>query len=302
MKKVKCNFIAKIFILAVVLIATLSACSLEDFIVDFSDENSVNGTIDSQGVTVHFLDVGQGDAIFVELPEYKSMLIDAGVNGNGDFIKSYINSRGYNKIDYLVATHPHSDHIGSMNYIVSNMDIGQIYMPNVAAATKTYERLLETIQKKELKIKSARAGMKIIDSDDLSVSIIAPTEIDEDNFNNCSVVIKITYLKDSYLFTGDAEKEELNSVSADMSADVLKVGHHGSSSSSSDAFLQAVSPKYAVISCGEDNSYGHPHKETISRLNDMGIDYYRTDINGTVTISCNGNDVFDIECENELDN
>lgn len=297
MKKVKCNFIAKIFILAVVLIATLSACSLENFIVDFSDENSVNGTIDSQGVTVHFLDVGQGDAIFVELPEYKSMLIDAGVNGNGDFIKSYINSRGYNKIDYLVATHPHSDHIGSMNYIVSNMDIGQIYMPNVAAATKTYERLLETIQKKELKIKSARAGMKIIDIDDLSVSIIAPTEIDEDNFNNCSVVIKITYLKDSYLFTGDAEKEELNSVSADMSADVLKVGHHGSRTSTTEKILKKVNPQYAVISCGTDNDYGHPHKETVKLLSSFDIECYRTDIDGTITITSDGKQNYYVSTE-----
>lgn len=275
-------------LLAVVLMTALSACSLEDLIDSYSDSSDVIGNTSSESITVHCLDVGQGDAIFVELPNYRCMLIDAGVSGKGDFIKSYITARGYNKLDYLVATHPHADHIGSMDYIVNNMAIGQIYMPNAVTTTKTYERLLEAVQSKGLKIKTAKAGMKIIDDGDLSVDIIAPDKIDEDNLNNCSVIVKITYLSDSYLFTGDAEKEELSSVTADMSADVLKVGHHGSRTSATEEFLEAVNPRYALISCGADNDYGHPHKETVKLLKEFDIKYYRTDIQGTITITSDG--------------
>lgn len=288
MKKSKFKIISVLVLFAVVFITALSACSLEDLIDNYSGDIGEIEKTSSQSISVHCLDVGQGDAIFVELPDYKCMLIDAGVSGKGDYIKSYITARGYDKVDYLVATHPHADHIGSMDYIVNNMDIGQIYMPNVATTTKTYERLLEAVRDKGLKIKSAKAGMKIIDDDNLCVCIIAPAKIDEDNLNNCSVIIKITYLKDSYLLTGDAEKEELSAVTADMSADVLKVGHHGSRTSSTEEFFEEVNPKYALISCGTDNDYGHPHKETVKLLKQFNVEYYRTYIQGTITITSDG--------------
>ena len=287
MKKSKLNIIVKQLILIVVLLTTLSACSADFFLENYSDNTAVSSEGNSD-VSVHFLDIGQGDSIFVELPNGECMLIDAGVANKGEFIKSYISESGYNKIDYLVATHPHADHIGSMAYIVSNMDIGQVYMPNVSTTTKTYEKLLESIQQKGLKIKSAKAGMNIVEESDLRVDILAPVKIDEDELNNCSIIIKITYGYDSYLFIGDAEKEELDTVSSDMSADVLKVGHHGSRTSTTEKFLEQVNPKYAVISCGEDNDYGHPHKETIDLLKMLDVEYYRTDIEGTITITSDG--------------
>lgn len=287
MKKSKLNIIVKQLILIVVLLTTLSACSADFFLENYSDNTAVSSEGNSD-VSVHFLDIGQGDSIFVELPNGECMLIDAGVANKGEFIESYISESGYNKIDYLVATHPHADHIGSMAYIVSNMDIGQVYMPNVSTTTKTYEKLLEAIQQKGLKIKSAKAGMNIVEESDLRVDILAPVKIDEDELNNCSIIIKITYGYDSYLFIGDAEKEELDTVSSDMSADVLKVGHHGSRTSTTEKFLEQVNPKYAVISCGEDNDYGHPHKETIDLLEMLDVEYYRTDIQGTITITSDG--------------
>lgn len=257
-------------------------------------------------LVVHFLDVGQGDSAFVELPDGQCMLIDASVSSYGDKIVETIEGYGYTEIDYLVATHPHADHIGGMTNVVEGFEIGEVYMPKATSTSKTFEGLLTAISDKGLQIHTAKTGVTIYSDDETEIEILAPNSESYEETNNYSAVIKVTCGKNSFLFTGDAEElsenEMLDKCYDKLCADVLKVGHHGSSSSTSDAFLQAVSPKYAVISCGEDNSYGHPHKETISRLNDMGIDYYRTDMNGTVTISCNGNDVFDIECENELDN
>lgn len=283
-------------LLFAVCITTLCSCSAENLLDYYLNENNVD-SVYSDNISAHFIDVGQGDSIFIELPNSECMLIDAGIANKGEYIEDYIRSTGYDTIDYLIATHPHADHIGSMDYIVSNMDIGSIYMPKVSTTTKTYEHLLEALQEKGLKIKSAKAGMSIIDENDLSADIIAPIEIDEDELNNCSIIIKIRYENDSYLFVGDAEKEELSSVTADMSADVLKVGHHGSRTSTTEEFLEEVNPKYAVISCGVDNDYGHPHEEALNLLNKFNVDYYRTDINGTVTVTSNGSRNYNITTE-----
>lgn len=296
MKKSKLTLYIKLIILFLVCITTLCACSAENFWNYYLNENNLD-SVYTDSISAHYLDIGQGDSIFVELPNSECMLIDAGIGNKGEYIEDYIKNTGYNRIDYLIATHPHADHIGSMDYIISNMDIGSIYMPNVIATTKTYERLLESVQEKGLKIRSAKAGMSIIDGNDLSVDILGPVEIDEDELNNCSIIVKITYESDSYLFVGDAEKGELRTVEADMSADVLKVGHHGSRTSTTEEFLEDVSPRYAVISCGTDNDYGHPHKETINLLEDFNIEYYRTDLQGTVTVTSDGSQNYSIMTE-----
>ncbi len=257
-------------------------------------------------LVVHFLDVGQGDSEFIELPNGQCMLIDASVSSYGDKIVETIEGYGYTEIDYLVATHPHADHIGGMRDVVESFEIGEIYMPKATSTSKTFEGLLTAISDKGLQIYTAAAGKEIYSDSEIKIEILAPNSESYDDTNNYSAVVRVSYGKNAFLLTGDAEElsenEMLDYGYNELSADVLKVGHHGSNTSSSDAFLQAVHPTYAVISCGADNSYGHPHDETIDKLNDLGIDYYRTDINGTVTIICNGNDVFDIECENELDN
>lgn len=239
-------------------------------------------------LAVHFLDIGQGDSIFIELPNSQTMLVDAGENYYGEGIINYIYDCGYEKLDYLVATHPHSDHIGSMSYIVRHMDIDAVYMPKVSTTTKTYENLLDSISNKGLKIKTAIAGTKILDIDELEIVILAPVEIYEDDLNNCSVILKITYKDRSFLLTGDAEKKEFEDVYLDMSADVLKVAHHGSSTSTTEEILEKIKPEIAVISLGEDNEYGHPHTSTLKLLNNIDCDIYRTDEDKTVKISTDG--------------
>lgn len=271
------------------------------------DKPVSNKTVINDGtLAVHYLDVGQGDSEFIELPNGQCMLIDASVSSYGEKIVETIEGYGYSEIDYLVATHPHADHIGGMSDIIESFEIGEIYMPRAVSSSKTYENLLTAISDKGLEINTARADKTIYSDSEMQIDILAPVSESYEETNNYSAVVKLTYGSNSFLFTGDAEElaenEMLDYCYDKLSADVLKVGHHGSSSSTSDEFLQAVSPQYAVISCGEGNSYGHPHSETISRLNNMGIEYYRTDINGTVTISCDGGGTFDIECENELDN
>lgn len=274
-------------LLSAVMLLAMCSCSIEnlldyDLIIDGYDDNF------SPDMAVHFLDVGQGDSIFIELPNDETMLIDAGENYNGEGILNYIEDSGYSKIDYLVATHPHADHIGSMGYIVRNFDIGSVYMPKVSANTKTYENLLESISNKGLKVKTGKSGVNIVQTDDFSADIIAPIKVDESDLNNNSIIIKLVYGDASFLFTGDAEKEELSRVNADLSADVLKVGHHGSRTSTTGDFLSRVSPQIAVISCGKDNDYGHPHDSTLELLEDFDCEVYRTDKDKTVIIETDG--------------
>ena len=239
-------------------------------------------------LTVHFLDIGQGDSIFIELPNNETMLIDAGEDYYGQGIIDYIEGTGHTRIDYLIGTHPHSDHIGSMGYIVRNFEIGDIYMPKISANTKMYESLLKSIKSRKLKIKNGKAGVNILQEENLSADIIAPVKLDEENLNNCSIVMKLTYGNTSFLFTGDAEKEELAAIKADMRADVLKVGHHGSRTSTTQELLQKIRPRYAVISCGKNNDYGHPHKEVLQYLKKAGCTVYRTDRDKTVTVTSDG--------------
>ena len=290
--KIKANskLILKLTALFAVICLALCSCSI-NINVNGSDSESKTTVSEIGTLSVHYLDVGQGDSIFIELPNKKCMLIDAGENMYGKSITEYINNLGYTNIDYLVATHPHADHIGSMAYVVKHNDIGEIYMPKVTTTTKTYENLLTAIADKGLKVKSAKAGMNIIDDNDFSINILAPVKIDEDNLNNCSVILKITYKNDSFLFLGDAEKKELETVTADMSAEVLKVGHHGSRTSTTKALLEKVNPRYAVISLGKDNSYGHPHKSTLKLLDEFNVETYRTDENGTIVVSTEGSGV-----------
>lgn len=284
-RKIKANTCA---ILALVLsVFLLCSCS---FNVGFNSESAVDDS-EKGTLNVHFLDVGQGDSIFIELPDKKTMLIDAGENYHGEGIKEYIGYCGYSKIDYLVATHPHADHIGSMSYIVRNMDVGAVYMPKVAANTKTFENLLESISDKGLKVTSAKAGLTIADESDYKIDVVAPVTVDESNLNNSSAVIKLSYKNNSFLFTGDAEKEELETITDDISADVLKVGHHGSKTSTTEEFLKSVNPAYAVISVGEGNEYGHPHSSTLKLLGEFNCKVFRTDADKTIVLTSDGDKI-----------
>ena len=237
---------------------------------------------------VHFLDVGQGDSIFIELPNGKTMLVDAGENYHGQGIIDYVQTIGYHKLDYVVATHPHEDHIGSMPYIVRNFEIGSIYMPDVTANTATFESLLKAIKAKGLRVKNGRTGVHIIKDGELTADIIAPDKPDESNLNNSSIVLLLTFGNVSYLLTGDAETKELNAIRADMHATVLKAGHHGSKTSTTQTLLKKISPSVTVISCGKNNDYGHPHAEVLKMLKSANSSVYRTDRDQTVIVTTDG--------------
>ena len=254
-------------------------------------ENAKLNAVLDENLKVHFIDVGQGDCEFIELPNDETMLIDAGNQGNGNEIVSYISALGYDKLDYVIATHPHADHIGGMATVLNAFEIGKMYMPKKEHTSQTFENMLDTIEEKGIALHTAKSGVNIISTDNLSVDLLAPIGNSYSDLNNYSAVCKITYGNDSFLFMGDAEdivENELLSGNASLNADVLKVGHHGSSYSSTNAFVKAVSPQYAVISCGAGNQYRHPHFETLATLSDFNTNVYRTDESGTIIITSDG--------------
>lgn len=258
------------------------------FLCSCSDKPAVNSSSVPTEISVTVLDVGQGDSIFVELPDEECMLIDAGESEYGKTVTDYINTSGYDKIDYLVATHPHADHIGGMREVVNSFDVGEIYMPKVAANTKTYENLLKAIDKKGLKINTAKAGLNILSEDNLEIDIIAPNSSGYEDINNYSAVVKITYGDVKFLFMGDAETESENEITADVSADFVKIGHHGSRSSSSEKFVKRVGAKYAAVSVAEENDYNHPVEEIIKRWFDSGAKVLMTKDVGNIVAQSDG--------------
>lgn len=248
---------------------------------------------ETEKLSVHFIDVGQGDCIFAQMPGGKTMLIDAGSKGDGENIVDYITSIGVKKIDYVIGTHPHEDHIGGLANVILNFEIGEIYMPRAYANTRVFEDLLAEIDTRGYKISTAAAGESLFGYESVKAEFFAPkAESEYGDLNNYSAVIKLTFDDISFLFTGDAEdisEEEMLSGSKKMKTDVLKVGHHGSESSTCVEFLEAVSPEYAVISCGIDNKYGHPSEETLEKLESVQL--YRTDLDGTIIFITDGKNI-----------
>jgi len=248
--------------------------------------------IDMQAVAsgvlrVHYLDVGQADSAFIELPDGKTMLIDAGNKGDGSSVVSYIKNLGYSTIDYLVATHPHEDHIGGMATVINSFNIGQIYMPKVASTTQAFEGLLTTIQDKGYSINTAQAGVQIAPG----INILSPGVGSDygDELNDWSAVISIVYGSKTFLFMGDAGTDPESSFTID--ADVVKISHHGSRTAYSSSLYNKLSPAIAIIDVGADNSYGLPDEEVIQGLAAVGATIYRTDTNGTIVVESDGSTI-----------
>lgn len=250
-------------------------------------------------VRVHFIDVGQGDCILIE-GGGEAVLIDAGENDKGDEVLGYLDSIGVDKIDLAAGTHPHSDHTGGMDTVLEGMPVGRLMLSDVpdsiVPTTRTYLDLLDAAE---------RAGTEMFygyPGDQAAVcggvlSVLGPVE-DYEDLNNESLVIRFDYGESSFLFTGDQEadaEEDLLASGADVDADILKAGHHGSSTSSSAAFLAAVSPEAAVIECGEGNEYGHPHLEVLERLEAASVNVYRTDLDGSVVVTTSGDGQYQFE-------
>ena len=257
-------------------------------------ENSVT---ESSNVEVHFIDVGQAECILIKAPQ-KTVLIDAGNIGCEKEIENYLRSNGVYVIDIFIATHPHSDHIGSAAEIVKSFPIGETIIPKVPEeylpTTSLFENLLRALSEKKCSVSYSKAGTVFELGGGATLKILGPDGYSGDNLNNYSIVSKLSFGETSFLFTGDAEKEiesALISSGEDLSCTVLNAGHHGSSTSNSALFLKAATPKYAAISCGYNNDYGHPHRETIASFKDFGIEYYRTDYDGNIVFRSDGKEI-----------
>lgn len=246
----------------------------------------------SNNLKIHYIDVGQGDCTIIEQNGHY-MLIDAGTNECEDNLISYIDSLNITKFDYIIATHAHEDHIGSMDVIINKYDVDKILFSKHKTTTKTFENFVTAVKTKELKLYAPSVNEEFVFQNSKFI-VLAPNSSNYNSINNYSIVVKVIYDKTSYLFTGDAEslsEEEMLNSNLDLSADVLKVGHHGSKTSTSQRFLNAVNPKYGVISVGKDNDYGHPKQDTMDRLKNNNIAVYRTDELGTITITSDGKNI-----------
>lgn len=244
----------------------------------------------SGDLAVHFIDVGQGDSILIEFRD-KTMLIDAGERGMGERVIAYLEERNVERLDVVVATHAHSDHIGGLADVISAYPVGQFVDAAQPHPTATYENLLVLVEELGIPYTAAERGQAIALDPDLEILILNPTPQPLGDINEDSVVLKMTYGDISYLFTGDAgtpAEESMIEAGLDLDADVLKVGHHASRYASSAEFLSAASPAISVIPVGEGNDYGHPHEEAVERLEATGSRIYRTDLDGTVIVATDG--------------
>lgn len=263
--------------------------------VKWNQETNTASINDKGTLKVHYIDVGQGDSIFIQLPNKETMLIDGGTKSNGDTVLNYLKEEKVEKIDYLVGTHPHEDHIGGLIEVINQYDIGKIYMPDIVHTTKTFENLLLAISNKGYKMNKAIAGDMILNEEALSLKILAPEkDYQSSNLNNYSVVIKLDYKGNGFIFTGDAEKaseDTMLNMAYDLKADVLKAGHHGSNTSTTDGFLDKVNPKYVVISAGTNNRYNHPDQDILDKLKARNIQVFRTDLDGTIVAESDGRNI-----------
>ncbi len=241
-------------------------------------------------LAVHFIDVGQGDAIFIQTPTHH-VLIDGG--DRGDTVPEYLLSRGIDLIHIMIGTHPHADHIGGLINVMQQMEVLEVIDPGVVHTTRTFEEYLTLIDEKDIRFTIGRAGMTRDIGEGIRMDILHPENPSHTHLNDASVVVRITYGSVSFLFSGDAEvhsEMEMLRRSQTLASTVLKVGHHGSRTSTSPLFLAAVDPEVAVIMTGTGNRYGHPHEETMSSLSRMNIEIYRTDLHGNIVISTDGAD------------
>ena len=252
------------------------------------DTSKPEGTLE-----VHYIDVGQGDATLIKCGSH-AMLIDGGNNNKGTTVQLYLKKQGVESLDYVIGTHPDADHIGGLDVIVYKYNCDTVIMPDYEKDTKTYQELVDVIHDKNMKITYPVVGEQYALGEAKFTIIASNSNSYGGNANDYSVAILLEYGKNRFLFTGDAEETseaEMLTNGIDISADVYKVAHHGSRSASTQEFLNAVHPKYAVISCGEGNSYGHPHAEVLNRLRSMGVEVFRTDEQGSIIASSDGENI-----------
>ena len=266
----------KLLIFSIIIIALLTGCGKNK---DFC---------------IHVIDVGQADSILITTPSNKNMLIDGGDEDSAKIIKSYLKNKKIKSLDVVIATHPDSDHIGSLDYIIDNFDVEKIYMPNQTTDSECYINLIDSCNKKNLKVNYLSKDDSFNLDYSTNIYVLSPSYI-TDNNNSNSIVLNISYKNNNFLFAGDCEESnEMDMINSyDLECiDFLKVSHHGSYTASSLAFLEESTPDIAVISCGYKNSYGHPHKSTLDNLESIDAKIFRTDQNGSMQFYSDGEKIY----------
>jgi competence protein ComEC len=242
-----------------------------------------------KNMSVHFIDVGQGDSIYIKAPNGEDIIIDGG-NKDGSDVVTYLKKQKVDDIEIMIATHPDADHIGGLDEVLAAYKVEQIYAPKVSHTTEAYKDFLNAVKKEKVKIQTAKSGVEL-KIKDVTAKFVAPVKEYGKDLNNWSAVLHVTYGKNTFLFTGDAEekseKDMINSKQK-IKAEVLKVGHHGAKETTTDSFLKTVQPKYAVISVGAKNSYKHPTNEVLNRLKKVKATVYRTDKHGSIVFTSDG--------------
>lgn len=270
------------------------------FIATIAGPLSISGctaTQPSQQLSLHFIDVGQGDSQLIITPQGNTILIDAGDSLQGERVAAYLVRHGVNRIDHLIITHPHGDHAGGILTILEQFHVSQVYLPPVIHTTQLYERILSHLDVHNIPTTLIRETSSILEEESLEVKLLSTGQDFGQNLNNWSLLTYITYFSQQFLFMGDAEIEAEEALMSyfhpsQLTATVLKAGHHGSNTSTSQQFLDIVSPDIVLISCGEDNPYSHPHPELMKRLEEHGAWIYRTDHQGSVVLHSDGIKVF----------
>ncbi|PZM61865.1 ComEC/Rec2 family competence protein [Paenibacillus dendritiformis] len=280
-----------LYILCLILVLLLAACAPASLPTDSQTtppQQAAAGTLQ-----VYYLDVGQGDSTLIKTPKGQHILIDGGDNHKGQDVVEYLESLGITQLDVVIATHPDADHIGGLDTVIDAIPVKSVYAPKVSHTTNTYRDFLMAVKNRGLKIKTAKAGLDI-PLEGVTAEFVAPVAEYGKDLNAWSAVLHLTYGDTSFLFTGDAEKRsetDMLKQSEQLRADVLKVGHHGSDTSSSQEFLDAVQPTYAIISAGADNKYGHPKKAVVNRLKKARVEIFRTDRQGTIIAISDGTNI-----------
>jgi competence protein ComEC len=287
LKKNKNNKILSAIITVIFIVGSIYA-ALNGISLDESNNNTaVIGEL-----KVSFIDVGQADSILLQQGD-KFMLVDAGNNGDAELVRDYLTSQGVKELQYFIGTHKDEDHIGGADGVIDSFTVGKVYFPKQTATTKTYKDFVAAVKNKGLSLTVPKIGEQF-ELGEASVTVLAPNSSEYEDSNDYSIVVKVTFGSTSFLLTGDAEaasEKELAASGRDLSSTVLKVGHHGSLTSTSQAFLDKVNPTYAVISAGAENKYGHPAQETMDKLKTKGIKVFRTDEQKTIVATSNGKEI-----------
>lgn len=245
-------------------------------------------------LSIHMIDVGQGDSILVQTPTNKNILIDGGDEDSENIIISYLRQKRIKTIDIIIATHPDSDHIGSLDNIIKKFNVNSIYMPEQSTDSEAYQNLINSCTDKNLSIQHLYKNDVLNIDNNINIYVLSPSYIQEESNLN-SIVFKLTFNDNSFLFMGDAEEENEKEILHSFklnNINFIKIGHHGSNSSSSLEFIKKISPDIAAISCGYKNQYGHPHREVINNLKQNHVSIYRTDRIGDIVFYSDGEIIF----------